>query len=195
MNVLVILVFLFPLAFSPGPGNMFFAANSARFGMRATLPANFGYHAATWIVTMLIGAGLGGIIIQFPTAGLWMKYLGAAYVFWLAIKLARSSAPGEGKVAIAGFWDGFMLLLLNPKGYVIMMLLCTQFVVATQASTSQLIWVATIFTLNNFVAFCVYSFAGDRIGQCFRDERYAKWLNGGFGLILAMVAIWMAVSL
>ncbi len=32
-----LIVFLFPLTYSLGPGNMFFAANGARFGWRKTL--------------------------------------------------------------------------------------------------------------------------------------------------------------
>jgi len=34
---IALLVFLFPLAYSPGPGNIFFATNGARFGFRSTL--------------------------------------------------------------------------------------------------------------------------------------------------------------
>ena len=52
-----LLLFLFPLAYSPGPGNIFFAANGARFGFRLTMQANIGYHIATWGVTMVIGFG------------------------------------------------------------------------------------------------------------------------------------------
>jgi len=40
-EILALILFLFPLAFSPGPGNMFFAANGARFGFLNTLSANF----------------------------------------------------------------------------------------------------------------------------------------------------------
>ena len=57
IEIVALLIFLFPLAFSPGPGNMFFAANGARFGFAKTLSANFGYHLATIIVTFLIGFG------------------------------------------------------------------------------------------------------------------------------------------
>ena len=46
-DLIALLVFLFPLAFSPGPGNMLFAANGARFGIRATFWASMGYHIAT----------------------------------------------------------------------------------------------------------------------------------------------------
>ena len=49
---------LLPLAYSPGPGNMFFAANGARFGFAATVPSNIGYHIATWLVTVAIGLGM-----------------------------------------------------------------------------------------------------------------------------------------
>ena len=54
---IALIIFLFPLAYSPGPGNMFFAANGARFGFAATVPSNIGYHIATWLVTVVIGLG------------------------------------------------------------------------------------------------------------------------------------------
>lgn len=55
---IALIIFLFPLAYSPGPGNMFFAANGARFGFAATVPSNIGYHIATWLVTVVIGLGM-----------------------------------------------------------------------------------------------------------------------------------------
>ena len=56
-EIIALLIFLFPLAFSPGPGNMFFAVNGARFGFVNTLSANFGYHLATIMITLIIGFG------------------------------------------------------------------------------------------------------------------------------------------
>jgi threonine/homoserine/homoserine lactone efflux protein len=37
-TILALIIFLLPLAFSPGPGNMFFAAIGARFGTTAITP-------------------------------------------------------------------------------------------------------------------------------------------------------------
>jgi len=59
MKFVEIIAIIIPLAFSPGPGNMFFAASGAKFGFKKTLSANFGYHLATIIVTLLIGLGFG----------------------------------------------------------------------------------------------------------------------------------------
>ncbi|MEM6594772.1 MAG: hypothetical protein AAF672_08265, partial [Pseudomonadota bacterium] len=43
-TAIALIIFLFPIAYSPGSGNLFFAANGARFGFRPALPANAGYH-------------------------------------------------------------------------------------------------------------------------------------------------------
>ncbi|OED50376.1 hypothetical protein AB838_02405 [Rhodobacteraceae bacterium (ex Bugula neritina AB1)] len=59
-----LIMFLFPLAYSPGPGNLVFAASAARFGFAATVPANAGYHLATWIVTAAIGLGFVSALDQ-----------------------------------------------------------------------------------------------------------------------------------
>lgn len=85
-----LLLFLLPLAYSPGPGNLFFAATGARFGLAATLPASLGYHAATLAVTLVLGAGFLGAIAAAPLLGSLMRWGGAAYVLWLAAGFARA---------------------------------------------------------------------------------------------------------
>ncbi len=77
-------------AFSPGPGNMFFAANGARFGYRATIPANVGYHVATRLVTAAIGFGFLAAIAKFPRHFSILKVVGSLYVLWIAWKMIRA---------------------------------------------------------------------------------------------------------
>jgi threonine/homoserine/homoserine lactone efflux protein len=87
---IALIIFLFPLAYSPGPGNIFFAANGARFGFAATVPPNIGYHIATWLVTVVIGLGMITALNDYPNVFLAFKISGAAYVLWLAGKLIRA---------------------------------------------------------------------------------------------------------
>lgn len=195
-TVLALIAFLFPLAYSPGPGNMLFAANGARFGLRATLPANAGYHLATWIVTMVIGPGAVAAFAAHPGAFLGPRLIGSLYVLWLAWRLFRS---GGSQAAMAarppGFGTGAMLLLFYPKAYVIIALMFTQFADAQAGAGWALVLViATVFTLNNLVAFLFWAAAGDRLASRFRDERSATRINRMFGLVLAAVAVWMALG-
>jgi threonine/homoserine/homoserine lactone efflux protein len=194
MTVALIL-FLFPLAYSPGPGNMFFAANGARFGVRATMPAEAGYHIATWIVTVALGFGFAAAMQLYPAFFVLIKWAGSAYVLFLAWKLFRSgAAEGTEDARPAGFADGAILLLLNPKAYLIIVLMFTQFLVGAGAErTPAVLWISTVFTLNNLIAFVAWSAVGDRIGARFRDARQARRLNRIFGVILAVVAMWMLV--
>lgn len=195
-TLVTLAVFLFPLAYSPGPGNMFFAANGARFGLWATLRANFGYHLATWLVTAAIGLGFVTTLDLFPQLFVALKWAGSAYVFWLAWKLLRSGMlQGDETARPASFSDGVVLLLLNPKAYVIIALMFSQFL--TSSNDNRLILtlvITTVFTLNNFIAFTVWTLIGDQIASHFRSPDSARRLNMLFGGMLALVAMWMLIS-
>ena len=191
-----LVLFLFPLAYSPGPGNLFFAANGARFGLRSTVPATTGYHTATWLVTVAIGLGFAVAIEQYPEALTVVKALGSLYVLWLAWKLFRSGMlRTDQEPTVAGFRDGVVLLVLNPKAYVIIAAMFAQFLEAGTGDQAVLVlWIATVFTLNNLIAFTTWTLVGDRLAALFRNESSAQVMNLGFGTLLAVVAVWMFVS-
>ncbi len=190
--LLSLLIFLFPLAYSPGPGNMFFAANGARFGFRATLRANLGYHLATWLVTAAIGLGAYGILAQQPALFQVLKFIGAGYVFYLAWKFLRAGAFNPDLTArVAGFWDGVILLMLNPKAYVIIALMFTQFL-GTEVALTQVVLITTVFTLNNLFAFSLWTLVGAQMAALF--QRADRELNIGFGVMLALIALWMLLA-
>lgn len=195
-NLFALLLFLFPLAYSPGPGNMFFAAYGARFGFKATLPANFGYHIATWVVTASIGFGFATAVGTYPNLFTPLKIIGSIYVFWLAWKIMSASPiQGSEEARTARIYDGMLLLILNPKAYIIITLMFTQFLSkSNMGHTFEVIFITTIFTLNNLIAFTLWTLIGDRIASQFRTPKTAKYLNVGFGGMLAVVALWMLVS-
>ena len=191
-----LIIFLFPLAYSPGPGNMFFAANGARFGFGSTLRANLGYHLATWIVTAAIGFGFGTLLQFIPYFFEVIRYAGAAYVFHLSWLLFRAGAvDANAAVKPAGFWDGVIILVLNPKAYLIIAVLSSQFLSGEHKNYDWLVlFVATIFTLNNFIAFSIWTLAGDRLMRIFKTDYSASVMNRFFGIVLATVALWMLLS-
>ncbi len=195
-TTLSLLIFLFPLAYSPGPGNMFFAASGARFGFQKTLTCNLGYHIATWIVTVAIGFGFASVLGAYPEVFGVLKYAGALFVLRIAWALYRSGTlQGQDAAKPAGFRDGVILLVLNPKAYVIITLMFTQFLGRSgNGQISEVLLIATVFTLNNALAFVIWTLIGDKIAAQFRSPASAGILNSIFAVILAVVAIWMLVS-
>ena len=190
-----LIVFLIPLAYSPGPGNMFFAAIGGRFGLRASIPATTGYHIATFFVTAAIGLGFSGLANTSPQIFGILKYGGVAYMFWLALIFLRAGATTEASgVRKATFWDGVILMVLNPKAYLIIALMFSQFLPATGKNDPALVlWITAIFTVNNLLAFAVWTVAGDLMMRRFRSASAARIMNISFGLMLAGVAAWMLI--
>lgn len=191
-----LVIFLIPLAYSPGPGNMFFAANGARFGFRSTVPANVGYHIATWIVTAAIGFGFIAALERFPQVFVVLKIAGSLYVLWIAWKLFKAGMlEGSETAKPATFTDGVILLILNPKAYVIIALMFTQFLAKSESGwLVTVVLITTVFTLNNLIAFSIWALIGDKIAGYFRTPESARKLNMMFGTILAAVAVWMLLS-
>lgn len=54
--------------------------------------------------------------------------------------------------------------------------------------------VATVFTLNNALAFLGWSLAGDRLARLFQSPPAARRLNIALGTLLAAVAVWMLAA-
>lgn len=190
---LALLLFLLPLAYSPGPGNMFFAAIGGRFGLRASLPATTGYHLATFVVTAVIGLGFSELAGLSATLFEILRYGGSAYVLWLAWLFLRAGATtGIAEAREASALDGAILLILNPKAYLIVVLMFSQFQPASGTTDASLVlWITTVFTLNNLLAFTIWTLAGDLLLRRFRSSSAARPMNIAFGAMLAAVAIWM----
>ncbi|WP_294606401.1 LysE family translocator [uncultured Roseovarius sp.] len=189
--IFALLIFLAPLAYSPGPGNMIFAAMGARFGVAATWPASFGYHLATWGVTLAIGLGFGAATQAAPGVAQAVRIIGAGYVMWLALGLWRAGAVEDGVLRAArpmGFGGGMVLLIFNPKAYVIIALMFSQF---ANAPGLGVVGVATVFTLNNMLAFALWAAIGTRLARIWSRPDQAALLNRGLAAMLGAVAVWM----
>lgn len=191
-QTLALLAFLLPLAWSPGPGNMVFAAIGARDGLTASWPASLGYHVATWLVTAVIGFGFATITQAVPGLFRLVALLGAGYVLWLAWRFWQAGGPGVTSPTMVrpGIGDGAALLLFNAKAYVIIAAMFTQFL-PPHADWRLVLWITSVFTLHNLVAFTCWTWAGDMILRRYRAPHTARLLNRGAALVLGCVALWM----
>jgi threonine/homoserine/homoserine lactone efflux protein len=199
-----LLIFLFPLAYSPGPGNTFFAAIGASKGLRAAIPSLAGYHVATFVVTAAIGLGMGVTVLRLPIFANTLAAVGCLYVFWLAykfIKSARShgSPKGDGVQSAPvniGFMSGAIIMVVNPKAYYIIAVMFTQFLNPSDSSSVNLVLLITlVFTLNNLVAFVVWTLGGQGLTMLFQSETSKRWIDYFFAATLIAVGIWMALPI
>ena len=191
MNTLIpLLVFLFPLAYSPGPGNAFFAALGAARGLRGCWAALAGYHLATLLLTFAVGFGFSGVQGLGPNVVSALQVVGAVYMIWLAILFATAGGAriDAALPAHSGILAGALLLLFNPKAWVILSLLFSQF---PAGNVSLLLTITLIFTLNNLVAFILWALLGVGLTRLFQGPASARLLNLLFAAALFITALRM----
>ena len=91
--------FCFITGVTPGPNNLMLMTSGVNFGLRRTLPHLTGVVVGFSVMVALVGLGLVAIFARAPALLPTMRYLGAAYMLWLAWKIATSGPVGEGSRA------------------------------------------------------------------------------------------------
>ena len=197
MNIpalLALLAFIVPMCFTPGPNNVLCAAHGSRHGVRKTIPL-IGGMAIGWSVLGL-GIGVSTVFIEENESIIQiLSYLGATYIAYLGYKIAMASSIEEKGNAedVLGPKTGFMLQIVNGKAWIHFVVLMTTF--GTVFGTGVEGKVALVLLNLSFGLLAVLSWAafGTLLRNIFSGEEAGIWLNRGLGLLLFLVAVWIAL--
>lgn len=115
-----LVLFAIAMCGTPGPNVVLATAMAATFGLRRTLPQIAGVTAGFGAQIVLAGLGLAGLFASDPRLQTALKYLGAAYLLYLAWRIATADGGGKGATGgrPLGLRDGVVITWLNPKGWV-----------------------------------------------------------------------------
>jgi threonine/homoserine/homoserine lactone efflux protein len=115
-----LVLFAAAVTLTPGPNVILVTASGANFGFRRTIPQMLGITLGFGLMAMAAGAGLAGVVHAEPRLHAGLKYAGAAYLVYLAWRIARADA-GSGTSARAkpiGFLEAALFTWMNPKAWV-----------------------------------------------------------------------------
>src|ERR1700687_351273 len=104
-QVVAFLVFSVVAAGTPGPSNLLLTATGAHVGVARGLPCLFGVGVGMGVMMFVVAFGLGSVVLANPTVLRVLNWLGAAFLLWLAWKIA---AAGRNATADAGKPVGFI---------------------------------------------------------------------------------------
>jgi threonine/homoserine/homoserine lactone efflux protein len=116
-----LILFCFVSGATPGPNNMMLMSSGVNFGFRRTLPHLLGVVLGFSLMIVLMGAGLDAIFTRFPHLMSFMRWAGAAYMLWLAWRIANSGPirQGEERGRPLGFVGAAAFQWINPKAWAI----------------------------------------------------------------------------
>jgi len=164
IDLIFILIAAFVASASPGPATLAIAGTSMAQGRMAGLALAAGVTSGSWTWSVAAAMGLGAVMLAHGWLVEVLRYLGAAYLLWLAVKSARSAlTPGQAPVPAmkatglgACFGKGLTLHLTNPKA---IFFFGSLFAVGTPAgaTTQDLAVIVVSVGLQSFVVFHGYA--------------------------------------
>lgn len=122
------------LVFTPGPDMALFLGRTLANGRTAGFAVLAGTTVGLYVHTVLAALGLSALLAASATAFAVLKWIGAAYLVWLAIATLRHGSgfspreAGEAEPPMRSFLVGVGVNLLNPKIVLFFVTFLPQFV-------------------------------------------------------------------
>jgi len=184
--ILALILFAFASSITPGPNNIMLLASGANFGLRRTVPHMLGISGGHALMVALVGLGL----LQLFLAITWLKpalmIASAAYLLWLAWKIANAAPPGarDATGRPFSFVQAAAFQWVNPKAWYMAIYAQTNFA-PEQSGYWGALTVALVFAVVNLPSVTVWAAMGTQL---------RRWLDGpgrlrAFNITMALLLV------
>jgi threonine/homoserine/homoserine lactone efflux protein len=175
-------------AFTPGPNNTLLLASGVNFGFRRTVPLILGVCIGFPLMIACVGLGLGQIFEAYPLIYQVLKYVGAAYMLWLAWKIAVSRPSQDGGADVGSpmtFLQAAGFQWINPKAWVMAVTSLSAYTVAAHYYVGVAAVVGT-FVIMGITSATTWALFGVGLKHILNDARYFRVIN--IALAVALIA-------
>jgi threonine/homoserine/homoserine lactone efflux protein len=187
------LLFALVGSITPGPNNMISTASGAAFGFVRTLPQMLGVSVGFPLMLIALGLGLGEIFQQAPWLHEALKYAGAAFLLYLAWRIASAAGveDAETKRPLT-FIEAAVFQWLNPKAWTLSLGALAAFTtpgLGFAAFFTEIAVLAVLFGAIAFLALVVWCLFGVMIARALQDERKRKVFQFSLAGLLALSVV------
>lgn len=184
------------LGLTPGPDNIFVLTQSLAYGSRAGLLVVLGLCTGLLMHTSLVALGVAAVIATSSQLLLLIKFVGAAYLLYLAWGgwRDRGVAGAPAQPLLAG-WQlyrrGIIMNSTNPKVALFFLAFLPQFVDPAYGTvTRQIVILGFLFIISTIIVFGgIALLAGRYSEKLSQSARRRMFLNRLISIIFALLAI------
>ncbi|WP_338792030.1 LysE family translocator [Bernardetia sp. MNP-M8] len=190
------------LTLMPGPDNLFVLTESLTKGQKDGIAISLGLSLGVLIHTLAAATGLSIIIQKSALAFSIIKYLGAAYLFYLAFKAfkekktdldLKSTSHIEKTKIFPLVKKGFLMNVLNPKVSLFFIAFLPQFISPNGYNiTLQMIILGLIFMSQAFLIFGTIAILASKLTKYLNNPKFwkiTKWSKISVLSILGLVLV------
>ena len=186
------------LNLSPGADMMFCMGLGLRSGPRAALAASAGISTGGMVHVTLAGLGLGAAVAAMPWLFDVIRWIGVAYLLYLAWGALRAGPAQRADVrpmsVRRAFRDGMIVNLLNPKVILFVLAFVPQFVDPARGSIlGQFLIFGLVLAIGGMVINGGVGVFAGTLGRRLTGRRFARglgWISAGiFAALAARLAV------
>ena len=184
-----LLLFATAMSFTPGPNTTLAAALAANGGMPFVLGVPVGWG----LLLLACAAGVGGMLQAAPALRGTLKWLGLAYLLWLAWKLARVDRLAQADPARfqVGFFKGVALQFVNIKAWMNALLISAGWITVADPMGPRLAVVLPLMMAYGLASNFTYALVGSSLRGWLQRGRRLQVFNRTLAGVLVATALWM----
>lgn len=182
-------------SWTPGPNNALVASSGARFGFLKTFPHVAGIGIGFPFMVFCISLGLGTVFQQSIYLREGLRIIGIIVLLWMAWKIANAGQPSDqmGKSRPFTFLESAAFQWVNPKGWIMVISISSQFVNPENISSSAVI-IAIVFVFCGFSSASAWTLFGTAMKRWLTTELRAKLFNWSMAALLVLSIVIIAFS-
>ena len=190
----------FIVCITPGIGVVYTLSATLGGGVRAGLWAVVGCTIATVLHMIVAMVGLAAVLHTSAVLFQTIKFLGVAYLLWMAWAVLQSTGPLAIEAAEVGLartlvWRGIVLNILNPKLPLFFVAFLPQFLPADDPSIWPLVTLGAGFTAMTFATFLIYvAAAASGRNAILSSPRVLTWMRRAFAASFAALGARLALE-
>jgi threonine/homoserine/homoserine lactone efflux protein len=183
----------FVMSITPGPNNVMLTASGATFGFRRTIPHILGISVGFGAELLAVCAGLGAMFNHWPYLQTVLRWVGAAYLVYLGIKMLRGSGPANSRSSSrpVTFFEAAVFQFLNPKAWVMTITAATMFLPHELGVLTAGAYMLFIMVVMNMPCIAVWALFGSSLRRFLERPASRLGFNAAMAVALAMTGIIM----
>ncbi len=195
--LLALVLFSTVASITPGPNNLMLLTSGVNVGFQRTLPHLAGVWIGFFVMLLAVGGGLGEVFQRWPSLYVWLKWCGAAYLLYLAWRVATAAAPTptestRGAQRVLGFWGAVAFQWINPKAWVMAVSAFSLYFVPGSGLLTVLL-IALVIALVNLPCVSLWALCGAHLRGFLQRPRNLRLFNGGMALLLVLSLVPLAL--
>jgi threonine/homoserine/homoserine lactone efflux protein len=188
-----LILFALAVTLTPGPNVVLVTASGANFGFRRTIPQMLGITLAFGSMVVAVGLGLAGMVHGEPRLHTVLRYVGAAYLVYLAWRIARADAggPTSAPAKPIGFVAAALFTWMNPKAWVSVLGALATYVTVGGDVLRQTSLIAAVLAAACLLSCAIWAGFGVVIGRFLANARTRmafNWSMAGL-LVLSLIPV------